>query len=157
MATRRKTPPLRLDQMRDHYAKNRDRLTGFGECVQVFFLPLSMCKRQNTKFGSQGWQAAKDRRETLGYMRMQCPSKKKPLEGRPYVRCLRFSSSEPDKYSDWAKVAIDCLCAPNKQSPHRIGIIVDDAPKFAEIDQQWREAKPGKGFCVIEIWTGAER
>lgn len=153
MVTKRKpVPPLRLDEMRDYWCKNMPEKPSGLTCFAVIFLPLKMCKRQNSKFGTQGWQAAKDRRETLGYMRMQAKPWKEPLSGRPLVRCVRYSSNEPDKYSDWAKVAVDCLCKPNRRSPHRIGIIVDDAPKFAEIDQQWREAKPGKGFCVIEVW-----
>jgi hypothetical protein len=157
MATgRKKTPPLRLHEMRDRWFAAREKLEGQGTLLHVFFLPLALCKRQNAKFGAAGWQASKDRKETLGYLRMQSCQRPEPLPGRPYVRCVRFSSEEPDKYCDWAKVAVDCLCSMTTRSPHRLGIIFDDAPKFAEIDQQWRKAKAGEGFCVIEVWAGAE-
>lgn len=157
MANGRKRPPLRLYEMRDRWFEMRENLEGQGSCVTIFFLPLTLCKRQNAKFGSKGWQASKDRKETLGYLRMQGRPWAKPLTGRPYVRCIRFSTTEPDKYCDWAKVAVDCLCAPSKRSPYRLGIIVDDAPKFAEIDQRWFKAKQGEGFCVIEVWEGAPK
>ena len=152
-----KKPPLRLAEMRERWWLNKDLpISDSGMLIATFFLPISLCKRQNSKFGAKPWQASKDRKDTLGYMRLQRAPWSIPLAGRPYVRCIRFSATEPDKYSDWAKVAIDCLCKTTKRSPNRLNLIFDDAPKYAEIDQQWRKAKAGEGFCVIEVWSGNE-
>jgi hypothetical protein len=152
-----KRPPLRLREMHEHwYRAPVEPPKESGPCVHRFFLPISLCQRQDARLKVIGWKAAKMKRDVTGYLRMQCHPLEKPLEGRPLVRCIRFSSVEPDKYADWAKLAVDCLCAPNKRSPNRLNIIKDDAPKFAEIEQIWRKAKPGEGFVVIEVWTGWE-
>lgn len=72
------------------------------------------------------------------------------LSGRPQVICRRFSSVQPDKYSDWAKLPIDKLCV----GPNRLGYLRDDRPSACEIHQVWERSKPGSGFVVIEIWSG---
>lgn len=157
MATGRKRPPLRMDEMHAHWKSNPVPLDfqGEGTCVIRFFLPISLCQRQDARLKVVGWKAAKMKKEVTGYLRMQCRPFAQYIDGRPLVRCIRFSSVEPDKYADWAKLAVDCLCAPNKRSPNRLNIIKDDAPKYAEIEQIWRKAKPGEGFVVIEVWTGS--
>jgi len=151
---KKKAVPLTLQEMRNDWAERNDYAEGKGDLLVCLYLPLDLCQRQDARLEVRGWKAAKMKREVTGYLRMQCLPLAEPIAGRPYVRCVRLSSGEPDKYADWAKLAVDCLCAPNKRSPHRLNIIKDDAPKFAEIDQQWRLAKPGKGYCVFEVYSG---
>ena len=145
---------MNLTEMRQRWEDRGETLTDKGQRVAVFFLPLGLCQPQNAKRYAGRWDVVKARKAVLGAMLIQCRRRATPLPGRPYVRCVRLSSKEPDKYSDWAKVAVDCLCSPTKRAPVRLGLIVDDAPRFAEIDQQWREASPKEGFCVIEVWEG---
>lgn len=154
MTIKRPKPRLTYLEMLAKWHERQDDFTVPGQHVATFVIPLDMCKRQDARLKNLGWKAAKDKRELTGYLRSQMRPRAECLTGRPYVLCVRFSSVEPDKYSDWAKLAVDCICAPNKRSPSRLNIIRDDAPKFAEIDQRWVEAKPGEGFCVVEIWTG---
>lgn len=149
-----KQHPLTLLEMHDDWFGRADRATGKGYMLVRLFLPLELCQRQDARLKVIGWKAAKMKRDVTGYLRMQCQPFSAPIAGRPYVRCVWLSSVEPDKYSDWAKLAVDCLCAPNRRSPNRLNLIADDAPRWAEIDQQWRLAKPGNGYCVFEIWSG---
>jgi hypothetical protein len=153
-----KAPPMTMVEMQEDWWLRLDAADGHGSLVARYFLPLEDCQPQNAKRYAPSWAVTKARTIVLQRMRIQHQRGKFPsktLPGRPYVRCVRLSSVEPDKYSDWAKVAVDCLCRDTKRATGRLGLIHDDAPKFAEIDQQWREAKPGKGYCVIEVWSGA--
>jgi hypothetical protein len=125
-----------------------------GERVCRFVLPLELCKPQNRKRGAPVWQAVKHRQAVACLMAIQERRHTDALSGRPQVLCCRFSSVEPDPYSDWAKVAVDVLCAPSKRCADRLNIILDDAPKYAEIVQWWEPAPVKHGFVLIEVWTG---
>jgi len=128
-----------------------------GIVVARFILPLELCKPQNRKRAptrGAGFLEAKTRRSILSCLTSQARPFAEPLPGRPQVLCVRFSSSEPDRYSDWAKVSVDCLCAPTERSPNRLGIIRDDAPRFAEIEQWWEPAPRGDGWVYVEVRSG---
>jgi hypothetical protein len=125
-----------------------------GNRVARFVLPLELCKPQNRKRGAKPWAAKKHLDAVAHAMAIQVRPWGEALGGRPQVRCVRFSSVEPDPYADWAKVAVDVLCAPNKRNRDRLNIIQDDAPKHAEIRQWWEPAPAKQGFVYIEVWTG---
>lgn len=125
-----------------------------GSVVASFVLPLDLCKPQNAKRGAPGWLAKATRIKIAKEMFAQCAPRKEPLPGRPQVLCVRLSSSEPDKYSDWAKTAIDTLCSPNKRCKERLNLIKDDAPKFADVCCWWEPAKRGNGLVYMEVRTG---
>lgn len=125
-----------------------------GDVIASFILPLDLCKPQNAKRGAPVWAAMADRKRIAKLMFAQYQPVESPLTGRPQVLCMRLSSSEPDKYSDWAKTAIDVLCRPNKRCKDRLNLIYDDAPKYADVHAWWEPAKKGQGFCYIEVRTG---
>ena len=125
-----------------------------GNRVARFVLPLELCKPQNRKRMDQPWAAKKYLDAVAQAMAVQVRPWRSPLQGRPHVHCVRFSSVEPDPYSDWAKVAVDVLCAPCKRNTNRLNIIADDAPRHAEVVQWWEPAPRGDGFVYIEVWTG---
>lgn len=127
-----------------------------GEVIARFVLPNELCQPQNTKRDSQIWRRQKDRVTIQSQMLLQCRPMKEPLPGRPQVLCVRFSSVEPDKYSDWAKMAIDVLCSPDAKQRNRLNLIVDDAPRFADVYQWWEPAPKKEGFVFIEVRTGLE-
>lgn len=131
-----------------------ERPVAIGDRVARFVLPLEMCKPQNRKGKIAGWAAIKDRKVVAQAMAVQVRPWGSPLRGRPQVLCVRFSSVEPDPYSDWAKVAVDVLCSRTKRCRDRLNIIADDAPKSAEIRQWWEPEQRGAGFVYIEIRTG---
>ncbi len=118
-----------------------------------FALPLDALKPQNRTNHRQPWAYGRDRDRVATLMGLQCSPQQKPLAGRPTVVCTRFSSVEPDKYSDWAKMAIDVLCMPNARAPRRLGLIRDDRPTDAEIVQRWEPAKAGSGMVLIEVFA----
>jgi hypothetical protein len=118
-----------------------------GELVARFALPLELCLTTNFTRHGQAWRLAKLKNDTLLLMLSQCGRAREPLAGRPQVLCLRLSSAEPDKYSDWAKVAVDRLT--NKNSG--LGFLRDDKPSAAEIHQYWEPCPPKKGCVVIEV------
>lgn len=135
-----------------------------GELRYRFALPLHLCKPQNRKAFADGWQFAKDRKALLQMLALQLRGlPKAPLSGRPIVQCIRFSSKAPDAQADSFKQAIDCLC-PRRSRKVRgvarmipgLGVIRNDDPDSADVRQRWEYSPSKRGFCVIEIYTGAE-
>lgn len=155
-ATKKRKPIPTLSVIRaraEAYDYEPDDPENPGLLAAFFYMPTELCRRQNEKFGTKRWQAKSDRVKCFRYMLQQMSRPwPKPLDGRPHVRCTRYSSVEPDKFSDWAKVPVDCLCRKTERAKHRLGIIYDDAPKHAEIEQLWRKAKPGESFVLIEVF-----
>lgn len=125
-----------------------------GTRVAQFVLPLELCKPQNRKRGTPVWAAKKHLDAVTQAMVVQVRPWRTVLSGRPQVRCVRFSSTEPDAFSDWAKVPVDVLCAPTARNRNRLNIIQDDAPRFADVKQWWEPAKRGEGFVYIAVFTG---
>jgi hypothetical protein len=119
----------------------------YGQCLMRFALPLSVLQPQNRTRHAQPWKLGKMKAECLALMRSQLPTRLElPLPGRPQVLCVRFSSVEPDKYNDGFKIAVDCLV--------KLGLLVDDAPRFVDLHQWWEPAPPKLGFGVVEVWSG---
>lgn len=126
-----------------------------GERVARFVLPLELCPTTNRTRHSRPGQHAKTKAQILALMRAQARLiVAQPLAGRPQVVCLRLSSTEPDAYSDWAKMAVDALCVALGRRKDGLGYLRDDAPKDAEIVQYWEPAKRGEGLVYIEIRSG---
>lgn len=126
-----------------------------GLVVARFALPLDLCKPQNSKRREPAWKSAKHRKAVASAMFLQCRPRSVPLPGRPQVLAIRFSSVEPDRFADWAKVPIDVLQIKTaKCKTGRLGIIVDDSPRHCDVHQWWEPAKPKQGFVYIEVRTG---
>lgn len=134
--------------------KHVERATPKGHLVARFALPLALVQPQNrrTREGeAQPWKLARAKKEIGLAMWIQHRPRRTPLKGRPFVRCVRFSSVEPDRFNDGFKFGIDKLCV----GKNRLGFIVDDRPRLCEVVQEWAFAPPTKGFALIEVWTGA--
>lgn len=142
---------------RAHQVRVRPR----GTLVQRFVLPLDLCPPQNRTRQGQAWRLAKVKRDLLLVMLVQAGSRRAaPLPGRPFVRCVRFSAVEPDRFADWAKMPVDRLVQSKrtaKRSRDGLGYLVDDRPSCAEVVQSWEYAPKGAGFALIEVWTGDSR
>lgn len=124
-----------------------------GDLVQAFSLPLSVCPTTNRTRHTRPGQQEKLKRQILGLLQVQARSfrTREPLPGRPQVLCLRLSSTEPDAYSDWAKLAVDALCVPAGRRKDGMGYLRDDRPKDADVKQWWEPAKRGQGLVYIEV------
>ncbi len=144
------------------------RVDGVGFVVQRFVLPLELCRPQNRTRHAQPWMMGKLKRDVFACLAAQAGpyARLEPLEGRPMVRCIRFSSVEPDAMNDGFKVALDTLCVSpppvtktgklRKRAPAmRLGFFQDDAPRFIDLHSWWERAPKGEGFGLIEIWSGA--
>jgi len=138
------------------------RVPGRGELVQRFALPLQLAAPTNRRHLQQPWALAALKAKVFRIMVIQHPEiRRAPLPGRPLVRAIRFSSTEPDALADWAKMAIDCLAMPRQprkpggRKKLGLGLIQDDAPRFVEIASWWEYARPGEGFAVLEVWGGS--
>lgn len=126
-----------------------ERPTPIGNCRVRFALPLSLLPTGNAMRHGKPWALARLKNQCLSLMRSQLPTRLElPLPGRPQVLCVRFSSVEPDKYNDGFKVAVDCLV--------KLGLLVDDAPKFVDLHQWWEPAAPKCGFGIVELWSGGK-
>ncbi len=132
------------------------RVTGVGELVRRFAVPIELCPTTNETRHQKGWQLAKTKKNLFAVMLSQTRMiRSVPLPGRPMLRCIRFSSKEPDKYSDWMKMAVDRLLVGESIDDQRLGYLSDDSPSRVDIHAWWEAVPKGKGFCVIELWTGA--
>jgi len=122
------------------------RVEPVGQLIERFFLPLSLVQPQNRTHGKT-WMLGKMKAECLVLMRAQLSTRPtSPLPRRPQVLCVRFSTTEPDKYNDGFKVAVDRL--------KDLGLIVDDSPRYIDLHQWWEKAPRGKGCGLIEVWSG---
>lgn len=123
-----------------------------GVLVARFALPLDLCKPMNriARRGTQnaGWALGEMKETTFLRMYGQHARRDQPLPGRPQVLCLRLSSSEPDKYSDWQKNPVDRLRATPKLG---LGFIVDDRPSCVDLHAWWEPGPRGNGCVVIEV------
>jgi len=136
-----------------------------GALVQRFVLPLELLRVQNATRGGINWVLALLKENVAAAMAAQCLPRPAPLQGRPQVLCCRFSSVEPDRFADGFKVAVDMLCVPpppltRKGTPRRyvptlrLGFLVDDSPRHADVECWWEPAPPKAGLGVISIYTG---
>lgn len=137
------------------------RVAGRGELVARFALPLELAAPTNRRAHQKAWALGAMKEKVFRLMWIQHPQiRKEPLHGKPMVRCIRFSTTEPDALADWAKMAVDCLCmprAPKKlggRAKKGLGLIFDDAPKYVEIATWWEKARAGEGLALIEVWSG---
>lgn len=139
------------------------RVPGRGELVARFVLPLELAQPQNRTRHGQQWALASLKTKVFRMLWVQHPRvRATPLQGRPMLRLVRFSTVEPDAFADWGKMAVDCLCVPRlpKQPGGRqkvgLGLLQDDAPRFVEVVSWWEKAKQGQGLALIEVWDGIE-
>lgn len=134
-----------------------------GHLVQRFALPIELCDPQNRRRGAPSWVMGEKREAILQLLAIQLRNQlpERPLPGRPFVQCIRFSSRATDAFADSFKLAVDCL-SPSRVRRHKgvprkipgIGLIADDRPEVCDLRQRWEYVPPGEGFCVIEVWTG---
>lgn len=126
------------------------RTPGVGKLVARFVLPLELCQPQNRTRHGQPWALAKIKTDVQLFLMAQAKPRKTPLDGRPFVRCIRFSSVEPDKYNDGFKFAVDKLCA----KPGGLSFLRDDRPADCDLHMWWEYSPPKGGFGLIEIYSG---
>lgn len=156
------------------------RVPGRGVLVFRFVLPLELCKTTNAlismmsarpKVGQKKFTPAMQSKaleeRVFRMMWLQHPTVcDAPLPGRPMLRIVRFSSVESDEGADGMKLARDLLRVPRAPAwseRHRkicggrkgFGFLVDDAPRFVETARWGEKIAPGKGFSMIEIWSGS--
>ncbi len=129
------------------------RTVGRGRLVRRFALPLALCPTTNATRHAPKGQNARTKADitTVWLVQTKGQTRREPLPGRPQILCIRFSSREPDAYSDGFKMAIDRLM----RGPGRFGYLRDDSPSACDIVQRWEKAPAGKGFAILEIWSGA--
>ena len=140
-----------------------------GKLVAVFILDLSLARPQNATRHALGWQLHADRKALLDVMALQWNQQRHdfegvlPLEGRPQVNVVRFSSRAPDPYSNFGKEAIDCI------QPARVrrwkgrvlrvpglGLIANDSPTDIEEHQWHHPIKRGDlGYVYLEVRSDA--
>lgn len=133
-----------------------------GVLVHRFVFPLELCSPENRHSHGRNWAHAARKDNLWAVMVRQHPHvRSSPLPGRPMVRQVRFSNSEPDVPGEGFKTAIDFLCVPRppKSAGGRfkrgLGFLVDDAPRYIERVAWWERVAPTKGFALLEIWSGA--
>lgn len=136
-----------------------ERVAGIGELVWRCVVPLELCKRVNASDKEPAWAAGKRKRNLYTVMRTQHGRPRaEPLPGRPLVRCVRFSSVEPDQGAGWEKAVIDVLTMPwrTAKREHRgLGLIREDRRECVQRAIWWEYAPKGRGFVLCEVWTGA--
>lgn len=137
-----------------------------GDRVQRFVLPLGLCKTTNSTRQRPGWAQGKDKASLWSLMLGQAGGlRSEVLPGRPQVICIRFSPTESDPCSDWAKAAVDHLRFWRQKRAkigrriivtkvRGLGFIEDDRGSKVALSQHWEPAPVRQGFVLIEVWTG---
>lgn len=124
-----------------------------GDLVQLFVVPLELSPTLNSFAEMETWRRKKLKEQATLLMRSQIGAQRSaPLTGRPLVCAIRFSSRECDRDSGWCKVPIDRLTPKNGG----LGFIEDDKPSKLDLRAWWEPVPAGKGFCLIEVWTGGK-
>ena len=129
------------------------RTVGRGRLVRRFALPLELCPTTNATRHAPMGQNARIKEDITRVMKAQTGGRVRnaPLPGRPQIIGIRFSSRQPDKYSDGFKLAIDRLM----RGEERMGYLRDDNEDACDIVQRWERTPKGIGFAILEIWSGA--
>jgi hypothetical protein len=127
-----------------------ERTDGKGRLLYRFVVPLAVAKPTNAARHAQGWMLAKCKKRAYQLMSLQTTNPQL-LGGRPFIRCIRFSSVECDAYANHGKIPVDVLMVGDK---NRLGIIRDDAPRYVEIKEWWEYSKKGYGFELVEVFSG---
>jgi hypothetical protein len=124
-----------------------------GAVVAEFALPLELLPTTNATHTGHWSRVYKLKNALHQLMWAQAGGyQSAPLQGRPQVFCVRFSSGQPDPFSDWAKHAVDVLCVRTLKCPRRrLGFLVDDSPKHIDLYQWSENAPPGRGFCYLQV------
>lgn len=118
-----------------------------GELVCRFALPLKLCPTGNSMRHRPPWMLGDIKNKCLVVMRAQMVAfAALPLGGRPQVRCVRFTARRPDRYSDWAKIPVDCLV--------KLGVLTNDDEESINLFQWSEPAKVKDGCVLIEVRTG---
>lgn len=131
------------------------RVEPVGELVARFVVPLDYCLTSNQRMRGgikQRFLEADLKRRCYEFMRMQNGGRNcaAPLEGRPHVLAVRFSSKECDVGSDFSKIPVDRLLV----SKSGIGLLLDDSPRAVRLDV-WQEfAPPTRGFLLLSVFDG---
>jgi hypothetical protein len=133
------------------------RIEPVGELVARFVVPLAYCLTSNQRMRGgikQRYLEADLKRRCYEFMRMQNGGRnaERPLDGRPQLICIRFSSRLIDATSDWTKLPADRLLI----GKHGLGFLVDDSPRYLDIGVSQEFASPGRGFGLMSLFRGAE-
>jgi hypothetical protein len=123
-----------------------------GSVLWRFVLPLAWCPPLN-RFGEMnGHQRQALKKQVLARMMVQhgWGRRRLPLDGRPLIRAVRFSSVECDEHNGWTKIAVDRLTGKHGG----LNFLVDDKPTRLQLFPWWEPAPPGKGFAYFELWSG---
>ena len=129
------------------------RVAPVGSLVWRAVLPLYLCPSGNRYAELSTRKRGQLKSEALQRLMLQHGGQRvsAPLPGRPHVQLIRFSSQAPDTRCNWDKVPVDRL-----QVKHRgMGLIRDDDPISIDLHAWWEKAPPGKGFCLVRVYTGA--
>lgn len=134
-----------------------------GPLVWRCVVPAEWCKTLNV-FARMNHHAANNlKKKILQHMLAQHGLRKRetPLEGRPFVRCIRFTSAPTDAQTGWSKAVVDCLIADferngrkQRQRHEGIGFLEDDRSELCDLQCHWEPGKRGQGFVLCEVYTG---
>lgn len=138
------------------------RVPGRGRLIQRFVLPLDFIRPQNSAHHrGLAWAAAAIKGKVQRMLWIQHPEiRREHLPGRPLIRAVRFSTTEPDAMNDGFKIAIDCLTRPRPpkepggRKKYGLNLVYDDAPKYVDIAYWWERARRNEGFGLLEVWSG---
>jgi hypothetical protein len=157
---------LRLPPRKDHIVRPES----VGYRLARFVVPLDLLPSNNPWGRLEGWQKADLIKKLRGHIAPQLSHLRSmpiPLQGRPMIRAIRFSSTEGDVDNGWTKLAIDRLTVrSNKRKladdrltvlSKSLGVIGDDRPSKLNLKVWWEYAPAGKGFGYFEIWSGDQQ
>ena len=146
------------------------RVEGVGQRIVRFALPLELCPTANEtleysripirskrtgKIQMIKPQEGKRKRELAGMMLAESLDQgwnrsRGPLQGRPMLRCIRFSAQKCDPGAGFCKAPIDQLTMANDG----LAFLVDDDWEHCDPWETWEPSPTRAGCVLIEVWTG---
>jgi hypothetical protein len=110
-----------------------------------FVLPARLAPTLNVYSRMHWARRSKLKKECLTRMLAQAGGfATKPLEGKPEVHVIRWTTSQPDKDAAYSKVPLDCL-----KVKGGLGFLVDDSPEHCTVRCAWE--RRAENVCVIEV------
>jgi hypothetical protein len=115
------------------------------DLVCRFVLPARLAPTFNSYSRMHWSRRTKLKKECLTRMLAQAGRiRSRPLDGKPTVLFVRWTSSKPDDDAAYTKVPLDCLKAKGG-----LGLIADDSPDHVTVRCAWE--KNASNVCIVEV------
>lgn len=132
-----------------------------GTLVMRGVLPIAVCPSNNELMRMHFGQRSRLTERIYSFLFGMNGCRKGPVTfGRPLVRFVRFTTSDPDRDASWTKLPLDVLTSGRRggnQSKHRIAVIEDDSNAAIDLQAWWEPGSRTRQLVYLDIWRCDDR